>query len=92
MAILFVGFIVAAVSYFFKPVGMIIAAISLVPLAFAFISGPTQVMIDPSSVKLATDGIMTSFTNYLTGYILNYPGAALFGAIVGTFIPSGNAV
>jgi len=61
-------------------------------LAFAFISGPIQVMIDPSSVQLGTDGIMTASTNYLTAYILDYPGTALFGAIVGTFIPGGNAV
>ena len=83
ITILFLSFTIAAVSYFFKPVGMIIAVISLVPIAYAFISGPIQVMIDPSSVVLATDGIMTAFANYLTDYILNYPGAALFGAIVG---------
>ena len=90
MEILLVGFIITAISYFLKPVGIIIAAISLIPLTIAFISGPIQVMIDPSSVKVATDGIMTAFTNYLTGYILDYPGATLFGATVGVLIPSGN--
>ncbi|NQT23636.1 MAG: hypothetical protein HQ579_09410 [Candidatus Omnitrophica bacterium] len=86
-----VGFIVAAVSYFVKPVGMIIAALSLIPFALALISGQIQVLIDPSNVQPATDGIMTSFVNYLTGSLLDYPGAALFGAMVGIFAPGGNA-
>ena len=87
MEILLTGLAIAAVSYFFKPVGIIIAVISLVPLLIAFISGPIQVMIDPSSVKVATDGIIAAFTNYLTGELLSYPGATLFGALVDTFIP-----
>lgn len=87
MGILFVGFAIAAVSYYFKPVGIIIAAVALAPLLTAFISGPIQVMIDPSSVGVATDGIVTAFTNYLTGELPSYPGAALFGALAGAFIP-----
>jgi hypothetical protein len=87
MAILFLGFGIAAVSYYFKPVGIIIALVALAPLLAAFISGPIQVMIDPSSVGAATDGIVTAFTNYLTGELLSYPGAALFGALIGTVIP-----
>jgi hypothetical protein len=87
MGILLAGFIIAAVSYFFKPVGIIIAAVALAPLLAAFVSGPIQVMIDPSSVGAATDGIVTAFTNYLTGELLSYPGAALFGGLLGTIIP-----
>jgi len=91
MGILLTGFIIAAVSYFFKRVGIIIAAVTLAPLLIAFISGPIQVMVDPSSVKVATDGIMTAFANYLTGELLSYPGAALFGALIGVFSPGGHA-
>ena len=91
MDILLLGFIIAAISYFFKPIGMAILVISLIPLVYAFVSGPIQVMIDPLSVEEATGGIVTAFTNYLTGYVLNYPGAALFGSIMGTFLPGGQA-
>lgn len=87
MGILFVGFAIAAVSYYFKPVGIVIAAVALAPLVTAFVSGPIQVMIDPSSVGAATDGIVTTFTNYLTRDLLSYPGAALFGALAGVFAP-----
>ena len=87
MGILLLGFGIAAVSYYLKPIGMIIAAIALAPLLTAFISGPIQVMIDPSSVGAATGGIVSEFTNYLSGEVLSYPGAALFGALVGTVIP-----
>lgn len=91
MGILLLGFGIAAVSYCFKPVGIIIAIVALVPLLTAFISGPIQVMIDPSGVGVATDSIITAFTNYLTGGILSYPGAALFGALIGLFSPGGYA-
>jgi hypothetical protein len=88
LEILLVGFIIAAISYFLKPVGMIIAAISVVPLAYSFIMGPIQVSIDPSSFQQVTDGMVINTTNYITDYLLSYPGAALFGAMVGLFAPS----
>jgi hypothetical protein len=91
MGIILLGFGVAAVSYLFKPVGIIIAVVALAPLVAAFMSGPIQVMIDPSSVGAATGGIVTAFTNCLTGEILSYPGAALFGALIGLFSPGGYA-
>lgn len=84
---LLLGFGIAGVSYYLKPIGIAIAAVALAPLVTAFVSGPIQVMVDPSSVGAATDGIVTTFTNYLTGELLSYPGAALFGALAGVFAP-----
>ena len=88
MGILLLGFGTAAVSYFFKPIGMVIIAISLIPPFFAFIPGPVHVMIDSSSVDQVTNSVVTATTNYLTGDLIHYPGAALFGALVGLFSPS----
>ena len=84
MTILLVGFLVAAVSYFLKPVGLILTIVSLLPLLIAFVGGPIQVMIDPASVGTATNGIMTALANYIKDWAFNYPGAVLFGALIGT--------
>lgn len=88
MGILLAGFITAAISYFYKPAGIVIAAIALAPFAYALLAGPIQVMIDPSSVQQATSGIVTATTNYIAADLLSYPGAALFGAVIGLFSPS----
>jgi hypothetical protein len=85
MGILAVGFISAAVSYFCKPVGLILALVGFLPLFVAFIGGPIQVLADPTSVSQATNSIALAFSNWMTGYLLNWPGAALFGAVLGLF-------
>jgi hypothetical protein len=88
MGVLLLGFGMAAVSYFFKPIGIAIILISLIPLLITFISAPVNVMIDPSSVNQVTSNVTSATTNYLAGDLILYPGAALFGALAGLFIPS----
>lgn len=85
MYIIAVGFITAIISHFYKPAGIVLAAIGIVPLAYAFISGPIRVLIDPSSVQQVTDMMIIAFSNWLTDYLMNYPGALLFGALIGIF-------
>jgi hypothetical protein len=87
LGILAVGFFSALIAYFFKPIGILIGLIGLLPFAYALLAGPIQVTIDPSSVQQVTSGVVTATANFITADLLNYPGAALFGAIVGLFSP-----
>ena len=85
MGILIIGFIMAAVSYFSKSGNVILTAITVMPLACAFLMGLTHIMNDPSSVQQATNSIVVAFTSYFTGYLLGLPGTALFDAVKSIF-------
>jgi len=88
MSILLTGLIVAAITCFYKPVGYVIALISILPLAYALVASIVQVSVDPTAVKPAVDGIAMAAANYVKNDIMYYPGAALFGALIGLFSPS----
>jgi ABC-type enterochelin transport system permease subunit len=89
MEILLPGIICAAIAWLYKPAGVILAIIGILPVMFAGVSGIFQVNTDPSSLQQVTDNIMTATANAIVGEIKGLPGAILFGATIGLLIPKG---
>jgi hypothetical protein len=87
MGILIPGIISAFISWLYKPAGIVIALIGATPFLLTVIIGFFHLQADPSSSSQVINTIVISWTSWFTGEIQGYIGSAMFGAVIGIFIP-----
>lgn len=80
--ILLSGFIVAALCWQSKKINLAMTLISLLPLIIAYFSASIHMAND---VEQATNSIVTSTKDYIIGWALGLPGAALFELVLKMF-------